>query len=182
MNILLRALLASLLTGVLVACGAGTYQSYEDAAYAGAICTDPAGYRVPDSYCPIGDGPPPAGYAYSWAYRPYRSTDRDIDVVYVGYPVDTHVWVHTRPANVATLNIDRGSFPETEPAGQPRASSARIATEPVRRAGSSSVTRGGLGSTSAAPVTNANKPAPPPKRIGPPPAGARPMAAAKAKK
>jgi hypothetical protein len=162
---------------VLISCGTSTFNSYDDAAYAGAICTDGTNIRVPDDYCPIGDGDAPAGYRYHWAYQPYRNTARNIDVVYVGYPVDTHVWVHQVPANVSTLHVDRGSFPVAPAAGQPRTAHVIVATEPVRQ---SSVTRGGLGSTSAA-ATPVGKAGPPPRPIPPPPSGARAMAAARAK-
>lgn len=121
--------------------------SYDNAAYASALCVDQQGIRVPDNYCPIGDGVMGSG-GYGWRYHSYLASDPYQDVVYVGYPVGTS-YATTRPARVSTLHIDRGRFPTTAPVGV-RASSVRVSSLPtVQRTGSSSVTRGGFG----APVT-----------------------------
>lgn len=184
----MRAWILGLLAVTLVACGAPRFDSVEQAAYADAVCTTIDGWqRVPDSYCPIGDDDPPPGYPYRWRYRPYRTSDPVVVIPYNGYEVDRTVWVDRRPTNITTINIHRGDFPETAPAGS-RATSfnappSATAYVPDKKPGSASVTRGGLGSTSAAytPVESA-KAGPPPKRIPPPPVGKRPMAAAKKKK
>lgn len=165
----------------LSACGAPTFTTVEDAVYAGALCTDRVGVRVPDDYCPIGDGEV-AGYPYQWRYQTYRSNQPDIDVVYVGYPV-AGTWSPQRPINVTTLHIDRGSFPADPPAGS-RSTSARVETAPKRAAQSTSSARGGLGSTAG---RDAATPAPPAKvaptrrSIAPPPAATRPMGSASSK-
>jgi hypothetical protein len=103
-----------------------------------------------------------------------------MDVVYVGYPVDTS-WGYDRPRNVSTLHIDRGSYPETAPANARTASTVKVDTAPVRN---SAIRRGGLGVPSgqqqaqtrttgtpaikAATVTKAATPPPPSKRPNPP--------------
>lgn len=141
-----RAAAAALAAVALSACGKPQFASYDDAAYAGALCTDRGYTRVPDNYCPIGDGPvADAAFPYFWTYRPYRGTDSYVDVVYVGYPVDRTTWVTTRPPRVSALHIDRGSYPDAPPAGTAVTGNGavRVVTEPVRTL--SGVMRGGLG-------------------------------------
>ena len=99
--ILIPAALAGTLALTLAACGNDPPDEHY---YAAAVCVDQDGIRVPDSYCPIGDGIENAGN--SWAYHEYRDTDPDLDVVFVGYPVDRHIYVHDRPRRVPMLNID----------------------------------------------------------------------------
>lgn len=178
-----RLAAATVAAAALSACGGPTFATVEDAAYAGALCTDRGGIRVPDDYCPIGDGDV-GGYPYQWRYQTYRSNQPDLDIVYVGYPVAT-TWTVQRPINVTTLHIDRGSFPADPPAGS-RATSARVATAPQRAAQSTSSARGGLGSTAgrdaaaaapAAPTTAT----PARKSLAPPPKATRPMGSASSK-
>lgn len=178
-----RLAIALAAMAALSACGnSPTYASVEDAVYAGALCTDRGGIRVPDDYCPIGDGDVD-GYPYQWRYQSYRASQPDIDVVYVGYPVAPS-WSTQRPINVTTLNIDRGSFP-ADPPKNSRATSAKVETAPKRAARNSS-SRGGLGSTAgrsaasaAATPVPASKGAPARKTLAPPPAAARPFGGAK---
>jgi hypothetical protein len=140
----LLALLAFTLSG----CGSDYHRvaapvSYDNAAYASALCVDQQGDRVPDNYCPIDDGVMGSG-GYGWRYHSYLASDPYQDVVYVGYPVGTS-YVTTRPARVSTLHIDRGRFPASPPVGV-RSSSVRVSSLPtVQRTGSSNVTRGGFG-------------------------------------
>lgn len=170
-----RLAIASAAIAALSACGTPpTYASVEDAVYAGALCTDRAGIRVPDDYCPIGDGDVD-GYPYEWRYQTYRHDQPDIDVVYVGYQVAPS-WTKQRP-NVRTLNIDRGSFPLEPPKGS-RAISAKAETAPKRAQSA----RGGLGSTAGRSAAAASAaPGPPPKgavarkSLAPPPKGSRPI-------
>jgi hypothetical protein len=138
-------------------CSTPQFNSYDEAAWAGAMCVDRGWTRVPDNYCPIGDEPAP-NHPFFWAYRPYNASTPDVDIVYVGYPVDRHVWVNTRPARVSTLHIDRGSYPERPAAGSAPATSVRVPTAPVRQK-TSTITRGGLG-TPGARATNAPAPKP----------------------
>jgi hypothetical protein len=146
------------LLAALVGCGSDRPDEHY---YAAAVCVDQDGVRVPDNYCPIGDGIDNQGFA--WNYRPYRDTDHDIDVVYVGYPVDRTVWVHDRPRRVPTINIDRGRYLE-RPATVAAAgtTSARVVTiadeRKVAASGSSTTTRGGLGVSRSA--RNAEAPQP----------------------
>ena len=144
----------------------------DDHDYAAAVCVDPNGFRMPDTYCPIGDGITNQGYG--WVYREYRDDTPDVDVVYVGYPVDTHVWVHDRPRRVPTLNIDRGRFPErpvtVSTAG---ATSARVVTIAEERKPASAVVRGGLGVSKG----GRNAEAPQPNRTLDSPAPGRKIAA-----
>jgi hypothetical protein len=185
----MRAVILWLLGAVLVLTGCAprpSFDTVDDAAYAGAICTDGGWTRVPDQYCPIGDEPV-GGQQYWWRYRPYRDTDRDIDVVYVGYQVDRTVWIDRRPARVSTLHIDRGSFPTDPPASAGPVSRAKVLTAAEKRRqddAARGVSRGGLGSTQAATRSSTPETAqaqvsrrPPP----PPPAGQRAMAKAKTK-
>lgn len=172
-----RLVIALAAIAALSACGnSPTYGSVEEAVYAGALCTDRAGIRVPDDYCPIGDGDVD-GYPYEWRYQTYRHDQPDIDIVYVGYQVAPS-WTKQRPPKVRTLNIDRGSFPLEPPKGS-RATSARAETAPKRAAQSA---RGGLGSTAGRSATAASAaPGPPPKgaverkSLAPPPKGSRPI-------
>jgi hypothetical protein len=175
----------------LSACGTQpTYATVEDAVYAGALCTDRSGIRVPDDYCPIGDGDVD-GYPYQWRYQSYRSTDHDLDIVYVGYPV-TNTWSTQRPTNVSTLRIDRGSFPADPPKGS-RATFARVETAPARTKQQTTTTssdRGGLGSTTGRNAATAAGATPGPapkgaiarKSLAPPPKAARPMGSTSPKK
>jgi len=178
--ILIPAALAGGLALTLTGCGNDPPDGHY---YAAAVCVDQDGVRVPDSYCPIGDGIENAGN--SWAYHEYHDTDPDLDVVFVGYPVDRHVYVHDRPRRVPTLNIDRGRFPE-RPATVAAAgtSSARVVTVAQERRQSSTVTRGGLGASSRnaeapRPVRTLDSPAPGRKvaaRPTPPAPKSRPVA------
>jgi hypothetical protein len=132
------------LIGVLAALISCGNDQPDDHYYAAAVCVDQnTGIRVPDNYCPIGDGLDNQGYG--WNYRQYRDTDRDIDVVYVGYPVDRTVYVHDRPRRVPTINIDRGRYPE-RPAtvAAAGATTAKVVTVAEERR-SATVTRSGLG-------------------------------------
>lgn len=189
MRRLILLLLASL---VLVGgCARANPASYEDAAYADAVCVDPGGQRVPDSYCPIGDDAPPPGYQYSWRYRPYQANGPAVIIPYTGYHIDAHDgWTDRRPVNITTININRGSFPENPPAGSTASSfkadpkdtiyDPKVGNN-VNTSPANSVTRGGLGSTTGSkfqPVpgsSNAKR-----GQIAPPPAGARPMGKARA--
>lgn len=159
------ALLALLALLGLSACG---NDRPDDRYYAAAVCVDQNGVRVPDDYCPIGDGIDNQGFA--WTYHPYDVHTHDVDVVYVGYPVDRS-WTRTRPVRVTTINIDRGRYPERPLAGTPAgATTARVITVAEDRrekaSGSSTVTRGGLGTPGArnaeapAPARNLDSPAP----------------------
>lgn len=140
--------LLALLAFTLAGCGNNYHRvaapvSYDNAAYASALCVDQQGDRVPDNYCPIDDGVMGSG-GYGWRYHSYLASDPYQDVVYVGYPVGTS-YVTTRPARVSTLHIDRGRFPVSPPQGV-RSSSVRVPSLPsVQRTGSSNVTRGGFG-------------------------------------
>lgn len=159
---------------VLGGCATPQFNSYDEAAWAGAMCVDNGWTRVPDNYCPIGDEPAP-GHPFFWAYRPYQSSAPDIDIVYVGYPVDRHIWVNTRPARVSTLHIDRGSFPERPAAGAAPATSVRVPSAPVRQQKASTITRGGLGTPGASagsPKPNRDLTSPAPGRAAPAPAAA----------
>jgi hypothetical protein len=159
---LILVLLALATAFVLSACGGQQHYhaipapvpaSYDNNMYASAVCVDGQGIRVPDNYCPVGDGYLNSGYG--WRYHPYLASDPYQDVVYVGYPVGT-TYVTTRPARVSTLHIDRGRFPTSPPRGV-RASSVRVASLSVAtRPGSSSVSRGGFG------VPTTGTPLPPP--------------------
>jgi hypothetical protein len=147
----MRKLVISALLGLLALAGCAhpQYASVEQAAYAGAICTDGGWVRVPDNYCPIGDDPV-AGSQFFWRYRPYRDTDPDIHVVYVGQPIaDRSVWVQSRPANITTINIQRGDFPERPAAGQPLTTEVDVPTTPARQRAAqdakNGIQRGGLG-------------------------------------
>lgn len=96
--------------------------------------------------CPIGDGvvnPGPHG-SYGWDYYPYDPTVvHHVVVPYVGYPVDRS-WSRQRPANVTTINIHRGDFAASPPAGQP-GTAADVPLQPDGKVQTSTVTRGGLG-------------------------------------
>jgi hypothetical protein len=150
MNRYLAALPTILLAiTALTACGNGssyTNTAYDDDLYASAVCVDGRGIRVPDDYCPIGDGGSNQGFL--WNYRPYHSYDSDVDVVLVGYPVDRTVYVPTRPARVSTLHIDRGRAPYSLPVGSAPASSVRVPTLAAEQR-SSTITRGGFGAPNA---------------------------------
>jgi len=143
------ALLA--LLAVLAGCGS---ERPDDHYYATAVCVDGNGIRVPDNYCPIGDGITNAGYG--WDYHEYRDTDPVVNVVYVGYPVDRTLYTPTRPRRVPTLNIDRGRFPEVPTAADAGATQAQVPTIAAER--KSTITRGGLGVSKDA--RNAEAPAP----------------------
>lgn len=157
------ALIASL-----TACGAPQSTAYapvayDDDLYESALCIDDrSGLRVPDNYCPTGDGI--TNGAFRWVYAPYSALDDadDIDVVYVGYPVDRVRYVTTHNPRVRTYNIDRGRAPEYVRAGQPAVASARIPRAPsaLQR---KTVVRGGLGTPGA---RSTNVPTPPPNRAG----------------
>jgi hypothetical protein len=129
----------------------GAVPDYDDDLYVAAVCTDGQGYRVPDTYCPIGDGIVNAGYG--WSYLPYTADTTTVVVPLVGYPVDQRRYTRTLPARVPSLNIDRGSFPERAATGQ-TAAAATVGTAAARRAtngtsaarpATSTVSRGGLG-------------------------------------
>lgn len=114
---------------------------------AAAICVDNTGLRVPDNYCPIGDGTAgiPSNYHYGWDYYPYSSTSTAVVVPYVGYRVP-NTWTRTRPVNVTTININRGSFPTAPTAGMAPGAAASVPLSNGKVAGSSSnIQRGGLG-------------------------------------
>jgi hypothetical protein len=145
------AALLPLLALLLSACGNDYHRvpvqaapiSYDNAAYASALCTDDQGIRVLDNYCPIDDGVIGPG-GYGWRYHSYLASDPYQDVVYIGYPVGA-TYVVTRPARVSTLHIDRGRFPASAPPGV-RSSSVRVSSLPtVQRSPASSVSRGGFG-------------------------------------
>jgi hypothetical protein len=162
----LLALLAVATAFALSACGnSNHYQprpaSYDDNMYASALCVDQHGIRVPDAYCPIGDGAMNAGYG--WRYHSYLASDPYTDVVYVGYPVGT-TYVTTRPARVSTIHIDRGRFPDRAPAGV-KASDVRVPSlSTVQR--NPAIQRGGFGAPGAKaagtplPSRSLNSPAP----------------------
>lgn len=131
--------------------------AYDPSAYATAVCVDRASwYRVPDNYCPIGDGELP-DHPFMWVYDEYSELDLDIDVVYVGYPVERTRYVTVRPPRVSTINIDRGRFPEKAAPGTAPSTSVKLPTVPVERRAPSTVQRGGLGVPSAR-ATNAPRP------------------------
>jgi hypothetical protein len=140
-----------------------------------AVCVDLNNVRVPDDYCPIGDG---LGLndGYGWDYYPpYSDGLSDVIVPYVGYPVAPG-WSRTRPVNVTTINIQRGNT-QSPPAGvtatvgkvaaSPKASSSvtDVGTAGSSGTRSSTITRGGLG---VKPVPVAKAPAPAPKPPAPP--------------
>lgn len=181
---------AALSTG----CGASP-PTYDNNLFASTICVDNAWMRVPDNYCPIGDQVFP-DHPYHWVYDEYTANEADLDIVYVGYPVERTRYITTRPSRVPTLNIDRGRFPERPQSGV-NASTVRIPTIAVeRKQGSSSVQRGGLGVPNArataapTPVRRPDSPAPgratqaaapsraaaaPPRAATPPRPAARPV-------
>jgi hypothetical protein len=177
MKKLILSALISLLA--LAGCAHPQFASVEQAAYAGAICTDGGWTRVPDNYCPIGDEPV-AGSQFFWRYRPYRDTDQDIHVVYVGQRLDDRsLWTDRRPDNVTTIYIQRGDFPERPAPGQPLTTEVDVPTKPARdRAAEDArkgIQRGGLGVSggtqqqTAAAGKPAGKPAPPAKPLPPAP-------------
>lgn len=136
--------------------------AYDDDLYESALCVDTSsGLRVPDSYCPHGDGI--ANGPFSWVYSSYRSSDSDIEVVYVGYPVNRARYVTSHNPRVRTYNVDRGRAPERPAAGQPLATSVRIAPAPAAVQRRASVQRGGLGTPGAA---GTGAPTPVPNRAG----------------
>jgi hypothetical protein len=150
MNRSLAALIAApLALMALTACGSDSgyaNTAYDDDLYASAVCVDARGIRVPDDFCPIGDGGSNQGFL--WNYRPYHSSDNDVDVVLVGYPVDRTVYVPTRPSRVSTLHIDRGRAPYSLPVGSAPASSVRVPTLAAEQR-KSSIQRGGFGAPNA---------------------------------
>jgi hypothetical protein len=181
MRILIRLLLAGfLLLGTLgsaIACSSAA--PYDDYA---AVCVDGNGVRVPDEFCPIGDGIVNAGN--QWSYYGYYRNTPDLVIPYVGYPVsrgwDTnYTTVHN---HVTNINIHRGPdvAPATAPAGQTgTAADVPIAGgKPQAYAGSGTVQRGGLGvkarsvtvpgaskrTVSSAPKTRAQAPSRPASR------------------
>lgn len=138
---------------VVAACGAPAHRvavdDYDAGLYSAAVCVDQRGYRVPDDFCPIGDGIMNQGYG--WDYYPYRDSVDVVVLPYVGYPVTGPGWTSTRPARVSTINIQRGVMPSSPPVGT-NAMQAQVPTQaairkdakaPVQR--SSTITRGGLG-------------------------------------
>lgn len=185
---------------VLAACGTQAPQpvpvSYDENMYAAAVCVDRDWVRVPDNFCPIGDGEFPQ-HPFQWVYDEYSATEIDIDIVYVGYPVERTRYIDRVPPRISTMHIDRGRFPNKAPVGSAPATSSKLPSEPVRRAQSSGVTRGGLGvpgaRATAAPRPNrgldspapgrtradrapaAQAPAPAPRALPQAPVGARPM-------
>jgi hypothetical protein len=151
---------------------------YDDDLFSATPCVDRGSWvRVPDSYCPIGDGI--SNGSYTWAYGPpYRYDAPDVTMVYVGYPVDRTTYVLVRPPRVSTTHLDRGRFPERPAPGQPQTSAATVAvssgavqrradvsrgTSPTRNP---DVRRGGLGapqdraSSAPVPVTSRSAAAP----------------------
>jgi hypothetical protein len=149
------ALLAVVAVLSVSACATPDYDRYS------GICVDNnTGVRMPDDYCPIGDGPLPVGYHFGWAYGGYHSYDDHFDAPYVGQVVDRRVFVTQRPAKVSTLYIVRG-VPARPAAGQPLTSTARVVTPEAaaKKAPTPGITRGGLGSTSV------GKSASPPKAM-----------------
>lgn len=186
-----------------VACG--TQQAdpvpvaYDENMYAAAVCVDRDWVRVPDNFCPIGDAEFP-DHPYQWVYDEYSATEIDIDIVYLGFPVDRTRYIDRVPQRVGTTHIDRGRFPARPLPGSTPSTSVKLPSAPVARAQSSGVTRGGLGAPSArattAPRPNRDLNSPAPGRVVPPapsraparagsapapravpqaPAGARPM-------
>lgn len=169
------------------ACSANTAPPpvWDNAAYAATVCVDGQWVRVPDNYCPIGDGIVP-NHPFHWVYDEYRASDLDVDVVYVGYPVERTRYVNTRPARVPTLNLDRGGYPERAAPGT-TGTSQRVPVLPVQR--QANVQRGGFGApnarATAAPIPSRglNSPAPgrvaaqaaPAPRATPPRPASRPM-------
>ena len=117
-----------LLTAVMLAgCGGSPAPAHE--LHAVKLCRDNNWNRVPDEYCPIGDGPA-FGHPYAWAYHEYDPiVEPQLIVPYVGYPVERRVYVETYPRRVTTLNLDAGRFPydprpgraEPPPGHSPRA-------------------------------------------------------------
>jgi len=188
---------ALLVSAVLAGCGtpAPAPVAYDPAAYAATVCVDRANWvRVPDNYCPLDDAVYP-DHPFMWVYDEYREADLDVDVVYVGYPVERTRYVDVRPQRVATVNLDRGRFPEKATAGA-AGTTVRMPSMPMdrRTPSTSPVRRGGLGVPSArasnvpAPSRNLDSPAPgrapaagkqapvPPPRATPPRAsGPRPV-------
>lgn len=180
-SIVAAGLVAALATGCGDPGGQPEFESYDEAAFAGALCVDTDYVRVPDNYCPIGDRPV-EGHPYFWAYQEYSGTELDIDVVYLGYPVDRTRWTNVRPPRVATTNIDRGSFPERPAPGAAPATAVRVESAPVRRR-NSEIQRGGLGVSNAraarptgTPVAASAGSAPAPRAVPAPPKGKRPVA------
>lgn len=205
-------ILSAVLVAGLTACASATppqaddenSQAYDQSLYAAATCVDSAWTRVPDDHCPIGDEPVP-GHPYFWVYREYRADEVDLDVVFVGYPVDQRTFRNIRPKKVSTLHIDRGRFPEKSAPDSATASSTRVPSTPTLNAGSATVQRGGLGvptaprepslaptpttsSRSAAPApaarasARASAPSTPSRAAHPAPAAPRLLAPKKSKK
>lgn len=159
----LRSLVPALVLGAvaLVGCSspAPAPVTYDSNAYAATVCIDRGNwFRVPDNYCPIGDGDVP-GHPFMWVYDEYDARDVDVDVVYVGYPVERTRYITVRPSRVPTANLDRGRFPERVAPGATASTSVRVPSMPVERKApsSSTVRRGGLGVPSAR-ATNAPQP------------------------
>ncbi len=158
-----RPLIVAALPLVLVGCAHTVPVAPVVPMYTTAGCVDLHSVRVPDDYCPIGDGLGLNG-GYGWDYYPpYSPGLSEVTVPYVGYPVATS-WSRQRPVNVTTINIQRG-ITQTPPVGV-TATVGKVAT-PVTKptpAASSTITRGGLG---VKPVAVANAPAPAPKPPAP---------------
>lgn len=183
---LTATLAAVTLAAVLTACGAS---AGDDGRYASVVCADRQDVRVPDNYCPIGDDDHDTGRQYGWMYAPYSSNDDDLDVAYVGYPVDRGRYSRYRPRDVPTYNLDRGRFPEHPPAGV-RAESVRVPVAPsalqrraAKTSGAGTVKRGGFGVTRSAgerragsPVVTKGKAWAPPRATPSTPSGRRMMA------
>lgn len=142
-------LLITLALAVVTGCSSAA--PYDDYA---AVCVDGNGVRVPDDFCPIGDGIMNAGYGWNY-YGYYRNTP-DVVIPYVGYPVQRgwssdYTTVHN---HVTNINIHRG--PDAAPAAPPPGQTGTAADVPVSNgkptayAGSGTVQRGGLGSKTAA--------------------------------
>lgn len=156
-----RLLAGGALLAVLAGCSHAVPVAPVVPMYTTAVCVDLNGVRVPDDYCPIGDGLGLNG-GYGWDYYPsYSSGLSEVSVPYVGYPVGG-AWTRTRPVNVTTINIQRG-VDQAPPRGV-TATIAKVPT-PVTKP-TSTIQRGGLG-VKAKPVTVAKAPAPAPKPPAP---------------
>lgn len=142
---------AFLLALLISACGGNQYHqvavpvaqaSYDDNLYESALCVNQQNIRVDDSFC---HHSPEVGYAggYGWLHHDYYASDPDVQVVYVGQPVDTRTYLVQRNPRVSTLHIDRGRFPNYPPPGV-KAASVKVSSLPVATK-TSTIQRGGFG-------------------------------------
>lgn len=145
---------AFLLALLISACGGGNQYhqvpvqqvAYDDTLYESALCVNQLGIRVLDENCRQA---PEVGYAggYGWLHHDYHAWDNDVEVVYVGQPVDRRVYLVERNPRVSTLHIDRGRFPSYPPPGV-TATSVKVSSLPVATK-KSTVERGGFGAPGA---------------------------------